>query len=156
VPRLRLGVLVAAVVMSGCALITPRPAPDPAQLRIAELLLIGFNGTQVAGNEEIRRLVCDVKVGGVLLFERFAASGQLQMGEPDPGGRAHAICRLAIRCVGRPLFIADAEGAASRARASYPRLSRRRSWGADDPGLPRRRPGALSARPASTGPAWST
>ena len=74
--RALLLVSVLTLVFSGCALITPRPAPDPARLRIADLLLVGFTGTQVAGNEEIRRLVCDVKVGGVLLFERYATSGQ--------------------------------------------------------------------------------
>lgn len=123
VPRLRLGVLVAAVVMSGCALITPRPAPDPARLRIAELLLIGFNGTQVAGNEEIRRLVCDVKVGGVLLFERFAASGQPRnMVSPTQVAElTRDLQALATRCVGRPLFIAvDAEG--GRVMRLSPRL----------------------------------
>jgi beta-N-acetylhexosaminidase len=123
VPRLRLGVLVAAVALSGCALITPRPAPDPARLRIADLLLIGFDGTQVAGNEEIRRLVCDVKVGGVLLFERFAASGQPRnMVSPTQVSElTRDLQALATRCVGRPLFIAvDAEG--GRVMRLSPRL----------------------------------
>ncbi|HEX7787668.1 MAG TPA: hypothetical protein VF653_15730, partial [Methylomirabilota bacterium] len=69
-------ILALALAVSGCALVAPRPAPDPVRLRIADLLLVGFRGTEVAGNEEVRRLVCDVKVGGLLLFERFAASGQ--------------------------------------------------------------------------------
>ena len=119
----RLGVLVAAVVLSGCALITPRPAPDPARLRIADLLLVGFTGTQVAGNEEVRRLVCDVKVGGLLLFERYASSGQPRnMLNP---GQVSTLTRdlqaLALRCAGRPLFIAaDAEG--GRVMRLSPRL----------------------------------
>ena len=50
-PRERVGVrgasLILALLLSGCALITPRPAPDPVRLRIADLILIGFNGTQV-------------------------------------------------------------------------------------------------------------
>ena len=109
----RLSVLLSITLLSGCALITPRPAPDPARLRIADLLLVGFAGTQVAGNEEVRRLVCDVKVGGVLLFERYAASGQPRnMVSP---AQVTALTRdlqaLAARCAGRPLFIAaDAEG----------------------------------------------
>ncbi|HKW91884.1 MAG TPA: glycoside hydrolase family 3 N-terminal domain-containing protein [Methylomirabilota bacterium] len=115
--------LVAAVVLSGCALITPRPAPDPARLRIADLLLVGFTGTQVAGNEEVRRLVCDVKVGGLLLFERYASSGQPRnMLNP---GQVSTLTRdlqaLALRCAGRPLFIAaDAEG--GRVMRLSPRL----------------------------------
>ncbi len=111
--RRPLPLVVALALLSGCALITPRPAPDPARLRIADLLLVGFTGTEVAGNEEIRRLVCDVKVGGVLLFERYAASGQPRnMVSP---AQVTALTRdlqaLAARCAGRPLFIAaDAEG----------------------------------------------
>lgn len=116
-------VVVFTVVLSGCALITPRPAPDPMRLRIADLLLVGFTGTQVAGNEEIRRLVCDVKVGGVLLFERYAASGQPRnMVSP---AQVTALTRdlqaLAAQCTGRPLFIAaDAEG--GRVMRLSPRL----------------------------------
>ncbi|MGH7414774.1 MAG: glycoside hydrolase family 3 protein, partial [Candidatus Rokuibacteriota bacterium] len=107
----------------GCALLTPRPAPDPAHLRIADLLLIGFNGTQVAGNEEIRRLVCDVKVGGVLLFERFAASGQPRnmVSPAQIATLTGDLQALAARCAGRPLFIAaDAEG--GRVMRLSPRL----------------------------------
>ena len=119
----RLTVLVSVTLLSGCALIAPRPAPDPVRLRIADLLLVGFSGTQVAGNEEIRRLVCDVKVGGVLLFERFAASGQPRnMVSP---AQVTALTRdlqaLATQCAGRPLFIAaDAEG--GRVMRLSPRL----------------------------------
>jgi beta-N-acetylhexosaminidase len=118
-----LSVLLSITLLSGCALITPRPAPDPARLRIADLLLVGFSGTQVAGNEEIRRLVCDVKVGGVLLFERYATSGQPRnMVSP---AQVTALTRdlqtLAARCAGRPLFIAaDAEG--GRVMRLSPRL----------------------------------
>jgi len=121
--RLRLGALVAALALSGCALITPRPAPDPVRLRIAELLLIGFSGTQVAGNEQVRRLVCDVKVGGVLLFERFAASGQPRnmVSPAQVTELTRDLQALAARCAGRPLFIAaDAEG--GRVMRLSPRL----------------------------------
>ena len=123
-PRERVGVIVLATLLSGCALLTPRPAPDPVRLRIADLLLVGFAGTEVAGNEEVRRLVCDVKVGGVLLFERFAASGQPRnMVSP---AQVTALTRdlqaLAAQCAGRPLFIAaDAEG--GRVMRLSPRLA---------------------------------
>jgi beta-N-acetylhexosaminidase len=119
----RLGALVAAVVLSGCALITPRPAPDPARLRIADLLLVGFTGTQVAGNEEVRRLVCDVKVGGLLLFERYASSGEPRnmLNPAQVSALTRDLQALALRCTGRPLFIAaDAEG--GRVMRLSPRL----------------------------------
>jgi beta-N-acetylhexosaminidase len=132
--------LILALVLSGCALITPRPAPDAGRLRIADLILIGFNGTQVAGNEEIRRLVCDVKVGGVLLFERFAASGQPRnmVSPAQVAELTRDLQALAARCAGRPLFIAaDAEGGRVMRlspRLGYaPTLPARELGGRDDP-----------------------
>jgi beta-N-acetylhexosaminidase len=122
-PPGRLALLVLAALLSGCALVTPRPAPDPARLRIGDLLLVGFTGTQVAGNEEIRRLVCDVKVGGVLLFERYAASGQPRnmVSPAQISALTRDLQALAARCAGRPLFIAaDAEG--GRVMRLSPRL----------------------------------
>ena len=115
--------VVTLIALAGCALITPRPEPDPARLRVADMLLVGFNGTEVAGNEEVRRLVCDVKVGGLLLFERDTASGRPRnMTSP---AQVTALTRdlqaLAARCAGRPLFIAaDAEG--GRVMRLSPRL----------------------------------
>jgi beta-N-acetylhexosaminidase len=114
-------VLVAAI-LAGCALVTPRPAPDPARLRIADLLLVGFTGTQVAGNEEVRRLVCDVKVGGLLLFERYTSGQPRNMVSPEQVSTlTRDLQALAARCAGRPLFIAvDAEG--GRVMRLSPRL----------------------------------
>jgi len=109
----RLAPLLGAALLAGCAMIAPRPAPDAARLRIGDLLLVGFSGTEVAGNEEVRRLVCDVKVGGVLLFERYAASGQPRnmVSQTQIATLTHDLQALAARCAGRPLFIAtDAEG----------------------------------------------
>ena len=116
-------ILALALAVSGCALVAPRPAPDPVRLRIADLLLVGFRGTEVAGNEEVRRLVCDVKVGGLLLFERFAASGQPRnMVSPEQiTTLTRDLQQLAAGCAGRPLFIAaDAEG--GRVMRLSPRL----------------------------------
>ncbi len=120
--RSALVLLSIAALLTGCALVTPRPAPDPARLRIADLLLIGFTGTQVAGNEEVRRLVCDVKVGGLLLFERYTSGQPRNMVSPE---QIRTLTRdlqaLAARCAGRPLFIAvDAEG--GRVMRLSPRL----------------------------------
>lgn len=159
--------LALAATLAGCALVAPRPAPDPARLRIADLLLIGFTGTQVAGNEEVRRLVCDVKVGGLLLFERYTSGQPRNMvSQEQVATLTRDLQALAMRCAGRPLFIAaDAEGGRvmrlSLASATRP-PGRRRSWAsATIPPSPAPRRGAWArccARPASTGtwPRWWT
>ncbi|HUM16804.1 MAG TPA: glycoside hydrolase family 3 N-terminal domain-containing protein [Candidatus Nitrosotalea sp.] len=119
----RLAALLGASLLAGCAIIAPRPAPDPARLRIGDLLLVGFTGTEVAGNEEIRRLVCDVKVGGVLLFERYAGSGEPRnmVSPAQVTTLTRDLQALAARCAGRPLFVAaDAEG--GRVMRLSPRL----------------------------------
>jgi beta-N-acetylhexosaminidase len=134
-PSPRLAPLIAAMLLSGCALIAPRPEPDPTRLRIADLLLVGFSGTQVAGNEEVRRLVCDVKVGGVLLFERYAASGQPRnmVSPAQVAALTRDLQALAARCAGRPLFIAvDAEG--GRVMRLSPRLGYPATLGAQELG----------------------
>jgi beta-N-acetylhexosaminidase len=137
--RSALALMLLAAILAGCALVTPRPAPDPARLRIADLLLVGFTGTQVAGNEEVRRLVCDVKVGGLLLFERYTSGQPRNMVSPE---QVSALTRdlqaLAARCAGRPLFIAvDAEGGRVMRlspRLGYPpTLSAREVGERDDP-----------------------
>jgi beta-N-acetylhexosaminidase len=88
-----------------------RAPGDP--LPVAELLLVGVPGTQLEGNAEAHALVCDAKVGGIILFERSAATGaplnivsaeQLRHFTADLQG-------LARRCAKRPLLIAaDNEG----------------------------------------------
>jgi len=109
-----LGLLaLAGALASACtAMAAPRhPPPPPAP--IAELLLVGFRGTEVEGNEEVQRLVCDVKVGGVILFERDVVSGNPRnLVSPEQVTRLTAdLQALARRCARRPLFIAaDAEG----------------------------------------------
>jgi beta-N-acetylhexosaminidase len=101
--------LAGALAAAGAALAAPKRAPLP----IAELLLVGFRGTEVAGNDEVQRLVCELKVGGVILFERDAATGAPRnLVSPEQVSRLTAdLQALARRCAGRPLFIAaDAEG----------------------------------------------
>jgi len=121
--RRTLAWLALAASLAGCALLTPRPAPDPARLRVADLLLIGFTGTQVAGNEEVRRLVCDVKVGGLLLFERYTSGQPRNMvSREQVATLTRDLQALARQCAGRPLFIAaDAEG--GRVMRLSPRLA---------------------------------
>jgi len=112
--------LVALLALSGCAFVAERPAPA---LPLAELLLVGFRGTEVAGNEELRRLVCEVKVGGVILFERDTATGAPRniTGPQQVSALTADLQRLARECAGRPLLIAaDNEG--GRVMRLSPRL----------------------------------
>jgi beta-N-acetylhexosaminidase len=118
--RLAAVVLLALLALDGCALlVTPRPPSLP----VAELLLVGFSGTEVVGNDEVRHLVCEVKVGGVILFERDAATGRPR--NLINAAQVHRLTgdlqALATGCAGRPLFIAaDNEG--GRVMRLSPRL----------------------------------
>ena len=114
-------VLLALLLLSaGCATMpesaaAPTPPPTPSTLAVADLLLVGFRGTQVEGNDEIRSLVCDVKVGGVILFERDAATETPRnIVSPEQVARLTSdLQALALQCAGRPLLIAvDNEGGA--------------------------------------------
>jgi beta-N-acetylhexosaminidase len=100
------------LLLGGCVTIREVPAP---RLPVADLLLVGFRGTQVDDNEEIRSLVCDVKVGGLILFERDTATGAPRnIVSPEQVRRLTGdLQALALRCAGRPLLIAaDNEGGA--------------------------------------------
>jgi beta-N-acetylhexosaminidase len=100
------------LLLAGCVSVPERPVPS---LPVADLLLVGFRGTQVEGNEELRALVCDVKVGGVILFERDAATGAPRnIVSPEQLRQlTRDLQALALGCAARPLFIAtDAEGGA--------------------------------------------
>ena len=104
--------LTAVAVLAGCSA-TGDAASRRQPLAVGDLLLVGFRGTEVEGNEELRALVCDVRVGGLILFERDAATR-----EPRNIAGAEQLARLtadaqalARRCAGRPLLVAtDAEG----------------------------------------------
>ena len=99
-------VSVVTLVVAGCAALWPSAAAlrriDP---RIGELVLVGFNGAAVDGNAEIEQLLCDSKVGGVVLFARNIQDGaQLKILTSALRARAQA-------CAGRALLVAvDAEG----------------------------------------------
>ena len=122
----RLASLIFAVLLitDGCA--GTGPGAAPRRLPLGDLLLVGFRGTTVEGNDELRALICDVRVGGIILFERDAATrAPRNITDPEQLARLTADAQaLAKRCAGRPLLIAtDAEGGSVlrlSMRAGYP------------------------------------
>jgi len=109
-----LAALLLVVIVEGCAATAAIEGASPKPpLPVADLLLVGFRGSQVEGSEEIRTLVCDVKVGGLILFERDAVTGQSRnIVSPEQVKQLTAdLQALALQCAGRPLLIAaDNEG----------------------------------------------
>lgn len=99
---------------------------DTIQNRLGDLLLVGFQGPVVEGNEEVRRLVCDTKVAGLILFDRDVPTGRLRnIRSPEQVRRlTNDLRALARACRRRPLLItADNEGGAVmrlNSSAGYP------------------------------------
>ncbi len=100
---IRSTLFLAFLLVMGCA--TVRPVDPSLANRLGDLLLVGFRGTEVEGNSELLHLLCDLKAGGVILFERNIES-------PEQATRlSRDLQALARRCAGRPLLIAvDGEG----------------------------------------------
>jgi beta-N-acetylhexosaminidase len=98
---------VLALLVAGCATFSPvdRSVLDQLEPGLGQLLLVGFDGTEGAESPGLRALVCETRVGGVLLFGRNVVdAAQVK--------RLTAwIVAEADRCgVGRPLVAVDAEG----------------------------------------------
>jgi beta-N-acetylhexosaminidase len=115
--RAPLAALFLVLIVEGCAAISSSDgaARKPPPLPLGELLLVGFGGTQVEGNDEVRSLVCDMKVGGLILFERDARSGEARnISSPEQVRQLTSdLQALAVQCTGRRLLIAaDNEGGA--------------------------------------------
>lgn len=98
--------LPALLLAAGC-----RSVPvDPARLgalepELGQLLVVGFTGTEAEGNAEVERLLCQLRVGGVLLLGRNVVD------QPQLARLTGALQARARACTGRPLLIAvDAEG----------------------------------------------
>ncbi len=105
--RLAAASLLALVLTAGCRTVAP---PDPARLaalepELGQLLLVGFEGTELDGNAGLERLLCQARVGGVVLYARnITGGGQLAR-------LTRALHARAAACTGRRLFVAvDAEG----------------------------------------------
>jgi beta-N-acetylhexosaminidase len=115
--RARLAALFLVLVVEGCAATSSSDgaARKTPPLPLGDLLLVGFGGTQVEGNDEVRSLVCDVKVGGLILFERDSRSGDARnITSPEQVRQLTSdLQALALQCAGRRLLIAaDNEGGA--------------------------------------------
>jgi beta-N-acetylhexosaminidase len=115
--RARLAALLLVLVVEGCAATSSSDgaARKTPPLPLGDLLLVGFGGTQVEGNDEVRSLVCDVKVGGLILFERDSRSGEARnITSPEQVRQLTSdLQALALQCAGRRLLIAaDNEGGA--------------------------------------------
>ena len=117
IPRVAaVATLLLVVIVEGCAVTAETAGAarrPPPPLPVAELLLVGFGGTQVEGNDEVQSLVCDIKVGGLILFERQGGTGEPRniLGPEQVHQLTSDLQALAMKCAGRPLFIAaDNEG----------------------------------------------
>jgi beta-N-acetylhexosaminidase len=103
----------AASLLAGTAAAAPHRGAPASPLPLGDLLLVGVPGADLEGNAEARALICDVRAGGVILFERSVATGA-----PRNILSAEQLARftgdmqaLARRCAGRPLLVAaDNEG----------------------------------------------
>jgi len=85
---------------------------------LGQLLLVAFEGTTVAGNRQLDRLLCEIRVSGVVLLadSNIESPAQLRALTAD-------LQRRSQECTGRPLLIAtDAEG------GEVMRLSPRGGW----------------------------
>jgi beta-N-acetylhexosaminidase len=101
------GLVLLVLLAAACRTFTP---PDPARLapllpRLGDLLLVGFQGTALADNPGLERLLCDARPGAVLLFGRNVVDGE------QVAALTRAIGERARACAGRaPLVAVDAEG----------------------------------------------
>lgn len=97
----------ALLALAGCSLV---PGRDPARLAalssdLGQLVLAGFHGTAAEGNAELEALLCEARVGGIVLFGRNIVD-RAQLAALTAAARARSEA-----CTGRPLLVAvDAEG----------------------------------------------
>ncbi len=95
------------LVAAGCRTFPPL---EPARLsalesELGQLLLVGFEGADAEGNPALERLLCEARVGGVVLFARNIAS------DAQAARLTRAMAARSRNCTGRRLLVAvDAEG----------------------------------------------
>ncbi|HYE90743.1 MAG TPA: glycoside hydrolase family 3 N-terminal domain-containing protein, partial [Terriglobales bacterium] len=98
----------AVLLLAGCTTFVPLDPVALAKLEplLGELLLVGFDGTEGDANVELDALVCDARVGGVLLFGRNVVDA-VQVRRLTTAMRTRA---AACRRHAPPLVAVDAEG----------------------------------------------
>ena len=95
------------LVAAGCRTFPPL---EPARLsaleaELGQLLLVGFEGADAEGNPALERLLCEARVGGVVLFARNITS------DAQAARLTRALAARSRNCTGRRLLVAvDAEG----------------------------------------------
>lgn len=124
----RTGLLLALLLLSGCALVRPGQ-PGPELRRMAgQMLLVGFRGAEPLDAEgrplAILRQIPEQGLGGVILFDRDARTGQTgrNVASPEQLRRLTAALSSAAREAGLPpLFLAvDQEGGrVQRLKSAY-------------------------------------
>src|SRR5438874_42761 len=79
--------------------------PVALEPELGQLLLVGFQGTELEGNAPLEALLCEARVGGVVLFARNIVDAE------QLARLAAALQARARACTGRALLVAvDAEG----------------------------------------------
>ena len=118
-PRLVTASLLGVLLAAGCgaAMAPSRERLAALEPELGSLLLVGFRGTDVAGNADVDALLCEARVGGtVLLSHNIVDADQLAR-------LTGALIQRAAACTGRKLLVAaDAEG------GSVMRLAPRAGW----------------------------
>jgi len=105
--RLLRGLVLLLPVLLTVACRTGAPPERLAALapELGQLLLVGFTGSQARADTDVPRLLCEVRVGGVVLFARNIVDG------PQLARLTAALRERARTCTGHPLLVAiDAEG----------------------------------------------
>jgi beta-N-acetylhexosaminidase len=95
----------AALALAACAPAAPDPRATMLLPQLGRLLLVGVPGTEVQPGGPLERLLCDARVGGVVLFARnITDAAQLAR-------FTGAMRERARQCAGQTLLVAvDAEG----------------------------------------------
>jgi len=117
--RLTAASLLGVFLTAGCGVAL---APESARFvaidrELGSLLLVGFHGTEATDNAELSRLLCELRVGGVVLLGRNIVDAE------QLGRLTDAVTAQTSACTGRKLLVAvDAEG------GNVMRLAPRLGW----------------------------
>jgi len=96
---------VLVAIIAGCRTAPVSPRIAALEATLGQLVLVGFTGVEPGESSDLPRLLCEARVGGVVLFARNIVSA-------DQLARLTGWMTASSRaCTGRPLLVAvDAEG----------------------------------------------